>query len=149
MSAPVEQVRAADLLARLRRHYIKPGAIPGGIFLTEVGLNGSFGASSRSVAYPKSYTGSPFPFVAVSGDAAICDTCSFRPWASIGQLMARGDIVVLNGGAVKAVRSASCQSATGISCTADVSGLATGSGDQLQARIYDQDGNYEYAAVAP
>lgn len=58
MSAPAEQVRAADLLARLRRHYIKPGAIPGGIFLTEVGLNGSFGASSRVDAIHVGFTNS-------------------------------------------------------------------------------------------
>lgn len=36
-----EQVRTAgQLLDRLRRHYIKPGDMPGGIFLPEVGLNG-------------------------------------------------------------------------------------------------------------
>lgn len=40
MTATVESVRAKDLLARLQRHYIKPGPMPGGIFLAEVGLNG-------------------------------------------------------------------------------------------------------------
>lgn len=36
-----EQVRTAGQLeARLRRHYIKPGDMPGGVFLPEVGLNG-------------------------------------------------------------------------------------------------------------
>lgn len=40
MTATVETVRAQDLLARLQRHYIKPGPMPGGIFLAEVGLNG-------------------------------------------------------------------------------------------------------------
>lgn len=40
MSAPVEKVRAADLVARLRRHYMKPGPFPGGIFVPECGQNG-------------------------------------------------------------------------------------------------------------
>lgn len=40
MSAPVEKVRAADLLARLRRHYLKPGPFPGGVFVPECGQNG-------------------------------------------------------------------------------------------------------------
>lgn len=56
MGAPVEDVRTADLVARLRRHYIRPGAVPGGIFLTEVGLNGSFGASSRVDAIHVGFT---------------------------------------------------------------------------------------------
>ena len=39
---------SADLLARLQRHYIKPGApLPGGVFLPEVGVNGSWGAAGR------------------------------------------------------------------------------------------------------
>lgn len=32
---------AAEMLDRLRRHYIKPGPMPGGIFLPECGLNGA------------------------------------------------------------------------------------------------------------
>lgn len=40
-----DRVRTADLLARLRRHYIKPGdQLPGGIFVPECGLNGSTGS---------------------------------------------------------------------------------------------------------
>lgn len=37
--ATVEKVRAVDLLARLRRHYLKPGPFPGGVFIGECGLN--------------------------------------------------------------------------------------------------------------
>jgi hypothetical protein len=47
VTATVEKVRAQDLLERLRRHYIKPGPMPGGIFLAECGING--GASSQRV----------------------------------------------------------------------------------------------------
>lgn len=40
MTAPVLTTR--ELLDRLQRHYIKPGApLPGGIFLPEVSWNGS------------------------------------------------------------------------------------------------------------
>lgn len=40
-----DRTRTADLLARLRRHYIKPSdALPGGIFVPECGLNGSTGS---------------------------------------------------------------------------------------------------------
>lgn len=45
------------LLALLKRHYIKPGApMPGGIFLPEVGQNGSWGASSRCDAIYVGFT---------------------------------------------------------------------------------------------
>ncbi|TXI10978.1 MAG: hypothetical protein E6Q76_03125 [Rhizobium sp.] len=127
---------------------VLPWSSSSGLTASRSGSTASFSASSRSIVYPKTYTGSSFPFVAVTGDAAICNTCSFRPWAMAGQLAARGDIVVSNGGVVKATRNASCQIAgAGISCTANVSGLSLGSGDQLQARIYDQDGNYQYTVV--
>lgn len=44
------------LLDRLRRHYIRPGqAMPGGVFLPEVGMNGGWGAGRRCDAgtYPR------------------------------------------------------------------------------------------------
>ncbi|MGW8565686.1 hypothetical protein [Isoptericola sp. NPDC055881] len=38
---PSDRAITADLMTRLRRHYIKPGApLPGGVFLPEVGWNG-------------------------------------------------------------------------------------------------------------
>lgn len=40
----------STLLEVLRRHYIKPGAFPGGIFLPECGVNGGTGAGSRADA---------------------------------------------------------------------------------------------------
>ncbi|PTU31223.1 hypothetical protein CJD38_07675 [Stenotrophobium rhamnosiphilum] len=126
---------------------VKPWASASGVTATRNSNTASFSASSRSVSYPKSYSGSAFPYVGVTGDAAICDTCSFRPWASVGQLAARGDIVVLRAGVVKATRNATCQIGVGISCTADLSNLGNANGDVVQARIYDQDGNYLFATV--
>lgn len=38
-----DKVTAAEMVRRLRRHYIKPGPFPGGIFLNECGLNGATG----------------------------------------------------------------------------------------------------------
>lgn len=37
-----------DLMALLKRHYIKPGLpLPGGVFVPEVGQNGGWGSGSR------------------------------------------------------------------------------------------------------
>lgn len=48
-----------DLLALLRRHYIKPSQpLPGGVFLHEVGGNGSWGASGRADAIYIGFTSS-------------------------------------------------------------------------------------------
>ncbi|GAA4923349.1 hypothetical protein [Nesterenkonia rhizosphaerae] len=48
-----------DLMARLKRHYIKPGApLPGGIFLPEVGMNGNWGSSNRCDAIYVGFTSS-------------------------------------------------------------------------------------------
>lgn len=45
------------LLAQLHRHYIKPGtALPGGIFLPEVGINGGVGAGNRCDAVYVGFT---------------------------------------------------------------------------------------------
>jgi hypothetical protein len=126
---------------------VQPWGSADGMTATRTGNTASFSAASRNVTYPKSYSGSSFPFVAVTGDAAICNTCSFRPWAAVGQLAASGDIVVLRNGVIQAKRVAQCQVGAGVSCVADLSGLILANGDQLQARIYDQDGNYRYAAV--
>ncbi|WP_199732063.1 hypothetical protein [Cellulomonas triticagri] len=42
----------ADLMARLRRHYIRPGArLAGGVFLDEVGWNGSAGTSRADALF--------------------------------------------------------------------------------------------------
>ncbi|SIH83116.1 hypothetical protein [Mycobacteroides abscessus] len=46
-----------ELLALLRRHYIKPGLdLPGGVFVPEVGGNGSWGASARADAIYVGFT---------------------------------------------------------------------------------------------
>lgn len=55
MTATVEKVRAADLVARLRRHYIKPGPFPGGVFIPECGQNGE-GNSQRCDALYVGFT---------------------------------------------------------------------------------------------
>ncbi|AMT70494.1 hypothetical protein [Mycobacteroides immunogenum] len=52
-------LKTADLLALLRRHYIKPGQpLPGGVFLHEVGGNGTWGASARADAIYIGFTSS-------------------------------------------------------------------------------------------
>lgn len=54
---PGARAITADLLGRLRRHYIKPGgSMPGGVFLTEVGENGAWGAGSRADALYVGFT---------------------------------------------------------------------------------------------
>lgn len=47
----------ADLMERLKRHYIKPGeAMPGGIFIPECGVNGNWGLSQRCDALYVGFT---------------------------------------------------------------------------------------------
>ena len=54
---PSDRAVTADLMARLQRHYIKPGApLPGGVFLPEVGWNG-VGNTSRADALYVGFTG--------------------------------------------------------------------------------------------
>lgn len=49
----------AELLARLQRHYIKPGEnLPGGIFVPEVSANGSWGVGRRCDALYVGFTSS-------------------------------------------------------------------------------------------
>ncbi|TXH04831.1 MAG: hypothetical protein E6R07_06985 [Nevskiaceae bacterium] len=127
---------------------VLPWSSEGGVTVSRSGNTLSFTASDRGVSYPKTYSGSPFPFVAASGDATICDTCSFRPWASVGQLAPRGDVVLLHNGAVSAMRSGTCRvQGAGIACSTDLSGLTLANGDVLQARLYDQDGNFRYVRL--
>ena len=53
---PSDRAITQDLMARLQRHYIKPGQpFPGGVFLPEVGWNG--GGSSRCDAIYVGFTG--------------------------------------------------------------------------------------------
>lgn len=45
-----DRLTTRELLARLQRHYIKPGApLPGGIFLPEVGWNGGYGGGCDAI----------------------------------------------------------------------------------------------------
>lgn len=46
------------LLQLLERHYIKPGPMPGGVFVPECGVNGGFGAGSRADALYVGFTSS-------------------------------------------------------------------------------------------
>lgn len=58
MATPSDRTLTQDLLARLRRHYIKPGARPaGGIFVEECGRNGGVGSGSRCDAIYVGFTG--------------------------------------------------------------------------------------------
>lgn len=47
-----------DVLARLRRHYLPPQPMPGGVFVTEVGENGAWGAGRRCDALYVGFTSS-------------------------------------------------------------------------------------------
>jgi hypothetical protein len=48
---PPAAASTAELLARLQRHYIKPGQqLPGGVFLPEVGRNGGWGEGGAQSA---------------------------------------------------------------------------------------------------
>lgn len=82
------------------------------------------------IRYPRSYAGSPFPFVADNGEARICDTCSFRPWAREGVLARAGG-----------------ETATGeriaATCMADDEGgqLCRLSGPVVRLWVEDSDGN--------
>ncbi|SHX32445.1 Uncharacterised protein [Mycobacteroides abscessus subsp. bolletii] len=59
MASALSTLKTTDLLALLRRHYIKPGQpLPGGVFLHEVGGNGSWGASARADAIYVGFTSS-------------------------------------------------------------------------------------------
>lgn len=49
-------VNAEELLARLRRHYLKPGPMPGGVFVPECGINGRQGSSRRCDALYVGFT---------------------------------------------------------------------------------------------
>ena len=65
----------------------------------------SFAAASR---YPKTYEGSPFRYVKVETKndevgVPFCTTCSFRPWASSGEIVSAAVTVVRSTGAVEVV----------------------------------------------
>jgi len=47
-----------DVLGRLRRHYLPPQPMPGGVFVTEVGENGAWGAGRRCDALYVGFTSS-------------------------------------------------------------------------------------------
>lgn len=56
MSAEIKGLRTHELMARLRRHYIAPSGMPGGVFVPECGKNGAWGASSRCDALYAGFT---------------------------------------------------------------------------------------------
>lgn len=65
----------------------------------------SFTATSQ---YPQTYEGSPFPYVEVAHKndevgVPFCTTCSFRPWASSGQIVSAAVTVVRSTGAIEVV----------------------------------------------
>lgn len=86
--------------------------------------------------YPRSYDGSAFGFIADNGSPRICDTCTFRPWASRGQFdHAELDIIRASGEGENL--PASCD-AQGSNCRVAVT-LA--GGDRATVRVFDRDGN--------
>ncbi len=88
-----------------------------------------------AVQYPRSYADSPFPFIADSDQARICDGCSFRPWASEGRLQ-RAEVEVLRADGQQQRMAAQCDLAG--NCRA---GLSLSTGDRAVIRVFDQDGN--------
>ena len=98
--------------------------------------SGTLGFDVADIAYPRSYEGSPFPFVSDNGEPRICDQCSFRPWAQRGWFQ-RAELEVTRAGGAKETLAATCN-AQGKACKVNVN-LA--SGDQARIRAYDQDGN--------
>ncbi|PPE74919.1 hypothetical protein C3942_04375 [Solimonas fluminis] len=88
------------------------------------------------IVYPRSYEGSPFPFVSDNGDPRICDQCTFRPWAQRGWFQ-RAELLVTRAGGASETLAASC-SARGKACRVSVK---LGDGDHARLRAVDQDGN--------
>ena len=54
------------------------------------------------VVYPRTYA-SPFRFVRDDGDAVLCKTCTFRPWAARGSVVSAAVTVVRDHGAPRVV----------------------------------------------
>lgn len=88
------------------------------------------------IAYPRSYQGSPFPFIADNENTRICDTCSFRPWARQGRFE-RAQLEVTRASGRQETFAAQCDT-DGRSCRA---GVALTAGDRAVIRVFDQDGN--------
>jgi len=87
-----------------------------------------------SFDYPRSYAGG-FPFVADNDSPRLCDTCSFRPWATRGRAV-RADVAVTGSDGAVRTQDASCDGAG--QCRAE---LRLVGGESAQLRVYDGDGN--------
>ncbi len=95
---------------------------------------------------PNSYVvpTSPFRFISDNGSTRVCDQCSFRPWAQIGQFDHAEAIVTRDGATVRAV-VADCQPSGGmVSCSTDTNLAA---GETATVRVYDQDDNFGEASA--
>ena len=113
-----------------------------GIAIADVAVaGGSVSFSVPAVAYPRSYTGSAFPYIADNASPRLCDTCTFRPWAASG-LLVRAEVVIQKAGGGSETHAATCDAAG--HCSAP---LSLGAGDTATVRVYDQDGNSGSAAV--
>jgi len=67
-----------------------------GIKATDLQRDASSVSFVVDVKYPRTYTSS-FPYIHDDGDARLCKTCSFRPWASVGNV-ASATVHVVRGG---------------------------------------------------
>lgn len=108
-----------------------------GIAIADAQLaNGRVSFTVPSVEYPRSYEGG-LKFVADNGNARICDTCTFRPWAHAG-VFERAEVSVQGADGLDVGESvpASCDAQR--RCNAAVSLAA---GEQVVIRVFDQDGN--------
>lgn len=94
------------------------------------------------LAYPRSYEGSAFTFIADNGSPRICDTCTFRPWATVAQFDHAQLDVQRNSGKGETLPAA-CD-ADGSNCRVAVTLAA---GDRATVRVFDRDGNTGSAAA--
>lgn len=113
----------------------------GGIPITDVAVNGGQVSFRTAITYPRSYAESPFPYIADNANPRLCNTCTFRPWATSGQLV-RAEVVISKAGGSSETRAASCDG-SGL-CSAS---LSLGSRDSAVVKVYDQDGNSGSAPV--
>ena len=79
-----------------------------GVEVTDLRLDPGAVSFQASSNYPRTYEGSPFRYVKVEekGDVTgvpFCTTCSFRPWASSGQIVSAAVTVVRSTGVVEVV----------------------------------------------
>lgn len=98
------------------------------------------------IVYPRSDADAPeaFPYIRDDGNARICETCTFRPWAGRGRFEGAEVLVSRSRGGTEAVPASCTVSGGDAGCTANVVLLP---GDTALVRAFDQDGNTGTASL--